>query len=192
MLAAFAGDYTQAMRNVRVEWKWIEWNVNFKWREQIVPQLEKHGLTENDLRTCVYVIVADGLFAIDYPKRVSPTLYIGSGNFKSRLAQHESWLSEITHLVHDYRFSIAVCRPKTRDGQHVHKAMEAALLREFVELHGCIPIRNKKMEHPQEDFNYVPYEKFKKPLIIGRGYRYHWAIRPLNSNPYHRSFVARS
>lgn len=90
------------MQSVRVEWKWIQWNATSLWREDIAPQLKECGLTEQDLATCVYVIAANGLFAIDYPKRVSPTVYIGSGNFKHRLIQHHKWLSEITALVHDY------------------------------------------------------------------------------------------
>lgn len=180
------------MRKVRVDWKWLQWREGFSWNADLRPQLESHDWTENDLRTCVYVIVADGKFAIDYPNGVSPTLYIGSGNLKQRLMQHRIWLSEITALVHDYRFSVAVCEPKLKGGQPIHKEMEAALLQKFEELYGCIPIRNQRRETPLEDFNYVPVGIFKKPLVIGKGYRYHWAVRPLKSNPYYRSFFARS
>jgi hypothetical protein len=178
------------MQTVKVQWQWIQWNSGDSWREDIVPQLKKIGLSESDLKSCVYVISANGLFAIDYPKKESPTLYIGSGNFKARMAQHESWLGEITALVHDYSFSIALCHPKVQ-GKSVHRAMEAALIHQFIEMFGCIPIRNKKLENPSENYNYSPHSEFKRPLMIGRGFRYHWAIRPMKSNRYYKAYCDR-
>jgi len=179
------------MRSVRVKWNWISWENSYCWRDDIIPQLEEKGLTERDLATCVYVIVADGLFAIDYPKKASPTLYIGSGNFKNRLAQHESWLGEITALVHDYSFSIAICTPKVK-GISVHRDMEAALIHKFIEMYGCIPIRNQRIENPLTEYNYLPENVFRKPLMIGRGFRYHWAIKPLKANRYYKSYCSRT
>lgn len=177
-------------KSVKVEWIWLHWNRGYVWREDIVPQLKKHNITEKDLRKCVYVIAANGLFAIDYPKKVSPTLYIGSGNFKARLAQHESWLNEITALVYDYSFSVAVCIP-TCASVPVHKEMEATLIQEFKHIYGCLPIRNQKSENPMKHYNYSPPSEFRKPLMIGRGHRYHWAIRPLKSNRYYKSYFDR-
>lgn len=178
------------MQTVNVQWQWIRWNHGDNWKDDIAPQLAEYGLTEKDLKTCVYVIGIYGKFAIDYPKKESPTLYIGSGNFKARLAQHERWLSEITELVHDYSFYIAVCTPEVNE-RPIHKEMEAALIQRFKEMYGCIAIRNKRHEYSQENFEYLPQSEFKKPLMLGRGYRYHWAIRPMKSNRYYKSFCAR-
>jgi len=95
------------MKAVKIKWEWIRWRKDSTWADDIVPQLKDKGLTEKHLATCVYVITVYGLFAIDYPKRVSPTLYIGSGNFKRRLAQHKMWLDEVTDLVNEYSFSLS-------------------------------------------------------------------------------------
>lgn len=179
------------MQTVRVQWEWLNWNHGDVWSEDMVPQLERHGLSEQDLRTCVYVIAANGLFAIDYPRGVSPALYIGSGNFKHRLMQHQSWLSEITSLVHDYSFSIAVCKPRSK-AHLVHKDMEGALLHKIREMYGCIPIRNNRIENPYVEYRYQSEAEFKRPLMIGRGVRYHWAIRPLKSNRFYKSYCART
>jgi hypothetical protein len=74
---------------VRISWKWLDWTPGDTWAKNIIPQLSQQGLSEEQLDRCVYVAHANGLFAIKYPKRISPTLYIGEGNFKNRMIQHQ-------------------------------------------------------------------------------------------------------
>jgi hypothetical protein len=179
------------IRRVQIEWRWLAWEKDFTWTDNVLPQLEEMNLVSDDLKTLVYVIVADGQFAISYPKRPSPTLYIGSGDLKRRFTSHLNWLNEMTELAHDNRFSIAICQPQTRDREPVHRQFEAELLHQFKELCGCIPIRNQRLERCFGNFHFEPKSEVQKPLIIGRGRRYRWEIKPLPSSRYYRSFKKR-
>lgn len=62
-------------KSVSIEWFWIDWSVGDTWRKAVLPRLEEEGVKESSLERCVYLIRANGMFAIEYPKGISPTLY---------------------------------------------------------------------------------------------------------------------
>jgi len=176
------------MATIQVNWHYINWDVGNTWAKNIIPQLISYGITEEQLERAVYVIRTNGNFAIDYPNKPSPTLYIGEGNFKQRLMQHKNWLQELRELVGEFPFEIALAIPRARNNEYVYKNMEADLLHEFKKIYGLAPFMNKQMEFHNGNHTYEPYEEFVRPLQIGRGKRIPWAIRPLPSNTQYASF----
>jgi len=176
------------MATIQVNWYYVNWDVKNKWGKDIVPQLTAHKITESQLERAVYVIRTNGNFAIDYPKKPSPTLYIGEGNFKQRLMQHKNWLKELRELVGDFPFEIALAIPLARHNKYMYKDMEADLLHEFKYAYGAAPFMNKQLEYHSRNHVYEPYQEFVRPLQIGKGKRIPWAIKPLPSNTQYNNF----
>lgn len=170
------------MANIKFEWNYIDWDIDYNWNDNIVPQLEYLGLTELQLERAVYVIRCAGKFAIDYPNKPSMVLYIGEGNFKNRIMQHKNWLKDVRDVVGDFPFEIALAIPRARNNTFVYRDVEADLLYAFKLIHGVAPFLNKQMEYPKIEHTYDSNEIFIEPLQIGRGKKIPWAIRPLPSN----------
>jgi len=176
------------MAIIKVKWKYIDLCSDDTWVKDILPKLEAHGLSEDDLTRAVYVIRTNGHFAIDYPIKPSPTLYIGEGNFKIRISSHKSWLKELTDLVGEFPIEVALAIPRARNNVLMYKDMEADLLHQFKFMHGLAPFLNKQMEYPRCEHEYDPYSEFVKPLQIGKGNRIPWALSPLPSNPHYDNY----
>lgn len=172
------------MANVNITWHWIEWEVGYRWKRDILPQLQGNVIEAN-LTRCVYVIRANGNFAIRYPKDVSPVLYIGEGNFKDRIACHKNWLNDLIECTGEFPFQIAICVPRAPNNTFLYKDMEAALIHKFKKLYGCAPFANGIMEYQRIDHNYQTLDEFVKPLKIGRGRRFYWEIKPMRSNSFY-------
>jgi len=172
---------------VTVEWKSVELTAGEGW-VTLYSRFEDQGLTKEELQRCVYVIRVNGLFAIKYPKDVSPVIYIGKGQLKNRIKNHNAWMAGLQELVEEFSFQVSVCVPKNRTNVDVHCDMEAALIWKFVEMFGSIPLRNRRLEYEKQKYSYEPESAFKKPLMIGKGKRYLWSIRPMPANPYNRFF----
>lgn len=173
---------------VKISWQWIEWNVGYTWKKDILPQLEENGLSEEQLVRCVYVIRANWTFAINYPEGISPTLYIGEGNFKNRIIQHKNWFRGLIELVGEFPFQIGVCIPRVKNNYEAYKDLEAALLIEFKDIYGCAPLKNKQMETRKSDYDYQPKSEFRGSIMIGKGVRYYWAIEPMKSNEFYEDY----
>jgi len=173
------------MTQVEIDWMWLTWKPGYTWAKNIIPQLAELEIEEGQLDRCVYVIRANGLFAIQYPNGISPTLYIGEGNFKNRMIQHKNWLEPLIDLVGDFEFMIGLCIPRVQNSYYAYQDFEAALLIEFKSIYGCAPLKNSQMENRQKEYEYIPQEKVRSAIMIGRGIRYHWAIQPMKSSPYH-------
>ena len=176
------------MATINVKWMYIKWDVGYTWEKNIVTQLKEHGLSDELLERAVYVIRTAGNFAIDYPRKPSPTLYIGEGNFKQRIVQHKNWLKELRDIVGEFPFEIALAIPRAPNNWYVYKDMEAELLHAFKGLHGVAPFLNKQMEYPNREHTYEPYDEFIRPLQIGKGKRIPWVLRPLPSNIHYDNF----
>ena len=176
------------MANIKIEWKYIEWDIDSNWREDIIPQLNELKLTEEQLERAVYVIRCAGKFAIEYPYKSSMALYIGEGNFKQRIIQHKNWLKDIRDVFGDFPFEIALAIPRAKNNTYVYKDVEADLLYEFKEIHGAAPFLNKQMEYSKIEHYYDSYEEFIKPLQIGRGKKIPWAIKPMPSNKHWHNY----
>lgn len=177
-----------ASTQVTVKWRWLDWEPGYTWSKDIVPQLVELDFREEQLDRCVYVIRVNGLFAIQYPLGISPTLYIGEGNFKSRIVQHKNWLGELADLVRDFSFQVGICIPRVRNNRRAYQDLEAYLLQEFKEIYGCAPLKNVQMERRRASYEYVPKDELRAALMIGRGVRYHWAVAPMKSSPYHEKY----
>jgi hypothetical protein len=176
------------MACIKIDWQYIEWNIGYTWAADISPQLSALGLTEEVLKRAVYIIRCAGNFAIDYPLKPSMTLYIGEGNFKQRIVQHKTWLSDIREVVGAFPFEIALAIPRAKNNQYVYKDVEADLLHEFKRIHGVAPFFNKQMEYHHREHTYDSYSEFIKPLQIGQGKKIPWAIKPLSSNKHWNNY----
>lgn len=174
--------------DVKISWNWLEWNEGYKWKKDIIPQLNDYGIPEHELNRCVYVVRSNSSFTIRYPKKNSPTLYIGQGNFKDRLTQHRNWLKELIELVGEFPFLIAVCIPRVRNNTSAYRDLEAALIIEFKSEYGYLPLMNKRMQNRLCDYKYVPEQEFRSVLLIGKGVRYDWALEPMPSNRFYDAY----
>jgi hypothetical protein len=56
------------------------------------------------------------------------------------------------------------------------------LLIEFKEIHGSAPLANRQMERRKTEHTYAPIDDIRSALMIGRGIRYEWAIKPMKSS----------
>ncbi|OHE18221.1 MAG: hypothetical protein A2X96_04300 [Syntrophobacterales bacterium GWC2_56_13] len=166
---------------VPLVWSWLEWKPGYTWKKKITPQLKKAGIQIASLDRCVYVIRANGIFAISYPKKPSPVLYIGEGNFQQRITSHKWWLGDLINLVRDYSFYIGVAIPRVKKNDEAYKDCEAALILEFHRMHGAAPLLNKQLEMRRNDYEYSQ-RGIKEALQIGKGVRYHWALTPMRAS----------
>lgn len=171
---------------VNLEWCWIDWDPSDTWFKNVYPKLRQNGISENELLRSVYIIKANGVFAIEYPTGISPTLYIGEGSFKDRITQHKNWLYDLDDLVGDFAFKIGICIPRVKNNLNAYLDLEAALLIAFKEEYGSAPIRNDQMEtRRHENYQYLPEDEFRSAFMIGKGVRYKWAIKPMPSSDFY-------
>jgi hypothetical protein len=177
------------MASITMKWYYINWELGYTWNKDIIPQLENHNINNQLLDRAVYVIRTKNKFAIDYPLKPSPTLYIGEGNFKNRINSHKKrWLSDLIALVGDFPIEIAISIPRAKNNAYLYKDVEADLILEFKSLHGMVPFFNKQNEFSKRQHEYINYDEFKKPLEIGKGKKIPWALRPLKSNKNFETF----
>ena len=159
------------MIKINLDWTWLEWELDYTWEKNISPQLRDESINKCNLARCVYVIRLNGVFLIDYPKKPSPVLYIGEGNFKDRLACHKNWLGTLEELVQDYSFEIGVAIPRVRNNQEAYKDCEAELIKKFKLIHGSIPMFNKQGETRKNDYIYSNTQ-VNEAILIGKGVRF--------------------
>ncbi|MFZ3283936.1 hypothetical protein [Pseudomonas sp.] len=171
------------MASVKIEWDWLHWNCGQTWGTDVWPELQRRGVKQQDLERCVYVIRLNGLFAIQYPLGVSPTVYIGEGNFEQRITQHKNWLMELADLQGEYEFLIGYCFPRARNASKVYSDFEAMLIHEFRDIYGAAPLRNRQMEFQKSNHVFEPMNEIRSAIMIGRGMRFHWAVQPMKSSP---------
>ncbi|BCG46462.1 hypothetical protein GEOBRER4_n1258 [Citrifermentans bremense] len=177
------------MAQININWHWITYEIGSKWKKDVLPQLGKLEISESDLSSSVYVIRVAGYFAIKYPKAISPVLYIGEGNFKTRIEQHRNWLGNMSEIMSEFPLEIAFCLPKCTGNNHCrHKDTEAAMLHAFKDKFGLAPLKNKQMEYARIDHEYLPRLAFNDAINIGRGVRCDWAIEPMPSNIHYNEY----
>ena len=146
-----------------------------------MPQLESFGVKEKDLRKCVYVIKFRNTFTIKYGNKFSPTIYIGEGNFKDRLIEHSKKLEKLNDLVNDFDFKIGICIPRYKNFEGIHKDLEAELLHEFKNEFNNYPLINKQLEYSSGNYKFYPKEILREAILIGKGFRYYWALEPMKN-----------
>lgn len=176
------------MATISAEWQWFDLHVEDT-PATILRKLDTSGITTKDLKHAVYIIKIFGFFAIQYEKGVSPVIYIGEGKLKQRMSSHLKWLENITELVDDATFKVGICIPKKNNGHYANQDFEAVLLHKFKELYGSAPMKNRQMEYPSADHEIKSYQTaVRAPLMIGKGVKYYWAIKPLKANEHYDSY----
>jgi len=172
---------------VKINWKWITFNPKDTWSD-IEEKLINVKVDPTTLRRSVYVIRAADVFAIRYPHKWSPTLYIGEGRFKQRITSARRWLSSIYDLTGEFPLEAAICSPRVRHSPAAYKEFEAHLLWAFYERYGSLPLRNKI--HEKKHFDHE-YERTATTQVLGpgSGKKYKWALEPLKSNPFYKGFI---
>jgi hypothetical protein len=173
--------------HVTIEWKWIELHPDDTW-SMIEEKLSAADVKLGLLSRAVYVIRAADSFAIKYPFKYSPTLYIGEGRFKQRVTSHRKWLSAIYDLTGEFALEVAICAPRVRNNDQAHKEFEAHLLSVFSKRYGSLPLRNKN--HESVRFGHI-YERVATTEVLGpgQGKKYKWALEPLKANPFYKGYV---
>ena len=178
------------MPNVPIRWYWMEdFTVDVtvgQMYQQAQEAMRRSGDTaEDSFSRAVYVIRTEKPFAIQYPLRFSPTIYIGEGNLLSRLNSHRAWLKKFQEQGHDFQFEVAFCLPRLQGNRAAYKDYEAYLLSAFKKKYGALPLRNKQNESVVYKHQYSHTESVIGPT---KGVRYRWAIQPLPSNSFRKVF----
>ena len=171
---------------VTIEWKWIKLHPDDTWA-MIEEKLLDSNVDIGLLSRSVYVIRVANSFAIKYPNKYSPTLYIGEGRFKQRIMSHQKWLSTICILT-GATLEVAICTPRVRNNKQAHKEFEAHLLNVFSTRYGSLPLQNKINEYAK--FDHI-YERIATTEVLGpgKGKKYKWALEPLKANSFYKAYV---
>lgn len=176
------------MISVKIDWKWIYWRSDYKWKDDIFPSLIDQGLNISDLKNSVYVIRLNTPFAIQYPLGISPLIYIGEGNFQSRISSHsKKWLCNLSEIIESSGLHIGVATPRSIENPNTYKDTEAALIHEFFNLYGTAPLNNKQYEYQKFDHDFDKKE-LRIALTIGQGMKYKWAIKPMKANIFYQHY----
>ncbi len=116
-------------------------------------------------------------FTIAYKNENSPTIYIGRGNFQSRVTAHlRNWIYPLAKHIQDLRIEIRTCQPRARNNVEAYQNAEADIIWEFQEKFGEKPLKNKAMGdgHPHVH-SYPNQGEIWSP---GQGNKFFWALRP--------------
>ena len=148
---------------------------------------------KGSLDRSVYVIRMTGDFVIAYEKRNSPVLYIGRGNCAQRLAAHlKNWLHEVRSFGSEVGLDIRVASPRRQKRENYFKNVEADLLRDFAKEHGALPFFNKRFERTFQGKCHHGLEarkEMRSAILIGRGNRPRWALKPTRANKAFATFL---
>lgn len=140
---------------------------------------------------CIYVIRVTGDVSIRYPKRVSPTIYIGQGRARGRIKQHTKWLAPLVMSIPKLGLEVRIAELVRRNNTSLCTHVEADMLAWFQARYGVLPWFNRQRERSKEEhYNYSPEakQKLRKGYMTGTGNRFSWAITPTKSNPHHDAF----
>ena len=165
---------------VGIEWHWIDVHPDDTWSKTSTA-LKEQGTDLSQIDRAVYVIRSAGSFSIKYPKRHSPVLYIGEGDFKQRITSHRKWLSTLYALVGEFPLEVAVSLPRVPGNFEAYKNFEAYLLNKFLGIYGTLPLVNKQNETIR--YEHHEYDRTATADVFGmRRRHYKWAIQPLPGN----------
>lgn len=173
---------------VPLNWKVVKWNTAETWRKVLLPRIVDAGICESDLSRSVYVIRLAGKFAINYSKGTSPAVYVGEGNFGSRIQSHRSWAEGLKELVGEFSFELCLATPRVRKQEKTYRDCEAVLLHRFGERYGSAPLWNKQFERRRFPHHHYSQRKLDYALGQRSGARYQWALRPMRASKYYESY----
>lgn len=170
--------------HVPLNWATIKWLPEEKWVKDVAPKLSLAGLDIKNISRSVYVIRLNGDIAVEYEWGQSPVVYVGEGNFVSRIASHKTWVNEIRDLVGEFDFEVCVATPRVKNNGFAYLDAEAALLERFGELYGTAPLWNKQFETRRCEHYQYSSKQLNYALRQRSGMRYKWAIRPMRSSSF--------
>jgi hypothetical protein len=162
-------------------------------RRQMRLGLQEQGVSENEIKRCVYIVRMTGSFIIAYHRSNSPVLYIGRGDAKKRIASHfGKWLSDDCDFGNDSHAEIRLVIPRRQKRENYYKNVEADLNLNFKEQNGSLPYFNRRLE--KRFSKKVQYTAAQEKLLrrfigIGSGKRPWWAIRPTCANPSRETYL---
>jgi hypothetical protein len=174
--------------HIPLDWTTIAWMPDETWQKNVVPKLNSAGMNPRDISRSVYVIRLNGDFAVDYGKGESPAVYVGEGNFATRINSHKTWVNEIKELVGDFTFQVCIATPRVKNNAEAYLDTEAALLHRFGQLFGTAPLWNKQFETRRCEHYEYSERSLDFALRKRSGAKYKWAIRPMRACIFHEAY----
>ncbi len=166
---------------IGVDWGKLHLEAPTHWLELRREAADKLDINASAIERCVYVIRLNGFFCIQYPLGQSPVLYIGRGNFKTRITQHINWINTLCKSMEQVRFSIWFFTPRKQRTIDAYKTVEADLIAGFYDEYGALPMLNKSIPKRKYDYEYDPQNKFRQAFLRGSGTNFRWAVSPMPS-----------
>jgi hypothetical protein len=172
--------------NVKITWHWVDFDPNTT-RSNLKQQLVDISAPMTLIDRAVYVIRFKPPFAISYPDKYTPVLYIGEGDLINRLLAHREWTKRLLGLGYNFPLEVAFCCPRVKGNICAYQVFEAHLLKVFYERYGSLPLKNSIHENMAYDHQ---YDKIATSTVLGpgKGTRRTWSIQPLASNPFKAVF----
>jgi hypothetical protein len=174
--------------HVALDWSLIDWLPDETWQKDTLPKLIENGVNPNNINRSVYVIRLNGNYTIQYPHGESPTVYVGEGNFFSRINCHKKWISEIRDPVNNFSFQVCIATPRVRKNEYAYIDCEAALLARFGEKFRSAPLWNKQFETRRCPHYVYSQRQLDYVLCMRSGSKYKWALKPMPSSPFFESW----
>jgi hypothetical protein len=174
--------------NVALRWHVITWSPNETWKKQTLPALLAAGANPDQIDRSVYVIRLNGNFAVHYPNGQSPAVYVGEGNFGSRINSHRQWADELKEVVGDYSFQVCLATPRVQKNERTYLDCEAVLLERFGKHFHSAPLWNKQFEKRRFPHHIYSDRQVDYALCKRSGAKYKWAVLPMRSSPFYRSY----
>ena len=178
------------MEPVRVSLSWsvIDWHPEDTWKKVTLPALLEAGVKPHLIDRSVYVIRLNGDYAVDYPGGQSPAVYIGEGSFSRRINCHRKWAAELQELVGKYIFQVCIATPRVKNQEKTYRDCEAVLLDQFGKKFKSAPLWNKQFETRLFPHHVYAPRSLDYALCKRSGAKYKWAIRPMPSSVFYRSY----
>jgi hypothetical protein len=174
--------------HVALSWTVIDWHPDDTWKKTTLPALIAAGVDPNLIDRSVYVIRLNGNFCVHYPNGESPTVYVGEGRFGSRINSHRKWAAELKELIGTYSFQVCVATPRVKKNDRAYLDCEAVLLDRFGKKFQSAPLWNKQFESRKFPHHVYSDRQVDYALCKRSGAKYMWAIRPMPSSSFHRSY----
>ena len=166
----------------QIEAVWEKFRFDGKDAEKWANIRAKLDLIENRFsRKSVYVIRTTKPFAIAYPKKASPVMYIGEGHFDTRFRNHlRNWIAPLVTSLPTLSIEVYITEIRVRGNSRAYRDVEADLLHRFGNRYGSVPLMNQQFEYHDRNHRYS--KGFFGPIYPESGSGYKWAISPLISN----------
>ena len=174
--------------HVALNWSAIDWHPDDTWKKATLPKLIAAGVNPKDIKRSVYVIRLNGDYAIQYPNGETPAVYVGEGNFSSRINSHRTWVTEIKELVGQFSFQVCIATPRVQKNENAYLDCEAVLLERFGAKFHSAPLWNKQFEKRKFPHHVYSQKQVDDALCKRSGAKYKWALMPMRSSPFYRSY----